>query len=127
MPPAGAAAARAVPSLRCCRFSPLSRSRVRRDFDPHRSMIAGFLPRAHVTVDLGSFQSFRNTRAKKKVVNAKSGIAGEGVAKIVPESIDPLVRMKCSQGIRPALRYENAVSRRTSGRNNASSRQRSGL
>src|ERR1700680_2960215 len=80
-----------------------------RKFDPCRRVIAGLFPSAHVAVDACRFEALRYGRAEQQMVDARSGVAAVSVPKIVPEGIDTLVRMECSQRIGPALADEASV------------------
>ena len=40
------------------------------------------------------------------MVDAQAGVADPGVPEVVPEGVDAFVRVKCAQGVGPALRDE---------------------
>jgi hypothetical protein len=61
------------------------------------------------------------------VVDADAGVAGEGVAPIIEEGEDRLVRVEGAERVGPALSEQPVESARGSGWNRASSVQRSGL
>src|SRR5688572_28788944 len=73
-------------------------------------MIAGLVPRAHVTVDLRSSQSVRHTWAAEKVINAKSSIAGEAMIESASKSdIRLRTRIRRSRAFCSAITHGTAI------------------
>src|SRR5687767_9667676 len=73
------------------------------NFHPHRSVVAGFLPAARGSVDAGSLQALRERGAEQGMIDADAGGSLERVPPIMPEGVDPFVRMQPAQRIGPAL------------------------
>ena len=90
-------------------------------------MVAGLLAGANAAIDAGRLEPFRRRGVEQQMVDADAGIAGEGVAPIIPEGEDRLARMKMADGVGPALGQEPPYWARGSGWKRASSSQRSGL
>ena len=84
------------------------RARIR-ELDPGRCVIAGLFPSAHIAVDACRFKSLRYRRTEQDMVDAQSCVAAVGVPEIIPEGIDTLVRMECSQRVGPALGDEASI------------------
>lgn len=89
-------------------------------------MIARLFPTAHIAADAGSFKTLPDVGAEKKMIDAQSGIARERIPEVLPERVDAFVRIEIAHGIGPSRSTSAAWALRTSGRNSASSRQRSG-
>ena len=98
-----------------------------RQLDPHRSMIARLFTPSFGAIHAGADQTFSYLRTQQQMIDAQPGIAGKGVAEIIPERVDALagcsVRSASVQPCATSWRYASRVS----GRNNASLTQRSGL
>jgi hypothetical protein len=89
-------------------------------------MIARFLAGANMAVDARRFRAHGGDGIEQQMVDADAGVAGEGVAPIIPEGEDPLIGVELADGVGPAL-LQQADWARGSGWNRASSSQRSGL
>ena len=61
------------------------------------------------TVDPGREQTAGNRRAQQQVIDAQPGVAGKRVPEILPERVDPLIRVERPQRVGPALRDQAAV------------------
>ena len=72
-------------------------------------MVAGLFPAAGVGVDAGGFEPPGRDRVEQQVVDADAGVAGEGVAPIIPEGEDRLVGMEMADGVGPALLQQPAI------------------
>src|SRR5207248_5491832 len=72
--------------------------------DPHRRMIARLVASADIAIDVSPRQPRCQRRAQEKMVDGKARGALEGVAQVLPESLDALSRMHGADGIDPALR-----------------------
>ena len=57
-------------------------------------MIARMLAAAHVAVHAGGNKALRQRRAEQKMIDAQTGVADEGVTKILPKRIGALARMQ---------------------------------
>ena len=120
----GAALFGDLPQLRCR----LRRSDDRRQLDPDRRVIAGLLPAAHLAIDARRDETLRDRRVQEKVVDAEAGIRAARRSGSSPRTC----RSRSSgwslrtASVQPCLAsLWNAA--RVSGRNSASSTQRSGL
>src|ERR1700736_4663784 len=80
-------------------------------FNPNRSMVARFLPAAHVPIDSGGPQASRNEGIEKEVIDAQTRIASVRVTEVVPESVDAFVRMKHANRVYPTLREQPVIGR----------------
>src|SRR5690242_6981153 len=67
--------------------------------DPRWRVIAGFQPAPHFTVDACRDEHLSRGGVQQKMVNPYPGITGVRIAKVVPESVDRLVRMEFPDGI----------------------------
>jgi hypothetical protein len=67
-------------------------------------MIARLVAAAHVTVHAGCVKTLRQWRTEQQMIDAQTGVATEGVPEILPERVDPLIRMQSPQRVGPALR-----------------------
>ena len=94
---------------------------------PGRRMVAGLLAGAKSGVDAGRREALRRDGIEQQMVDADAGVAGEGVAPIIPEGVDGLVGVEMADGVGPALAEQAPYWARGSGWNKASSSQRSGL
>ena len=72
-------------------------------------MIARVLSGSCELVDTAAPQARFERGADQEVINAKPGISGKGVAEILSEGVDPLIRMKMPDGIRPTLRDQICI------------------
>jgi hypothetical protein len=72
-------------------------------------MVARLLPATRLAIDVGRDEAVGDRRAEQQMVDAEPGVAGERVSKVVPERVDPLVRMQRAQRVGPALLDETAV------------------
>ena len=84
-------------------LSRLGRFRLIGELDPSRGVVAGLLPSAYIAINARCRQTMDNGRAQQQVVNAKPGISGVSIPKIVPEGVDALARVARPQRIGPAL------------------------
>src|SRR5450432_2392596 len=74
--------------------------------NPRRRMIARALLAADPGVHTGSVQPLRQTPVEQKMIDAQPGIGLPVLAEVIPESINPLARMKTANRIGPALREQ---------------------
>lgn len=72
-------------------------------FDPDWRMITRVRPAADVTVHFGSHKPISKITAHQNMIETKASVAPEGVAEIIEECVDPLVRMKSADCICPSL------------------------
>src|SRR6185295_5155458 len=75
-------------------------------FNPDRSMIAGFFPTPHMTINAGGFEAAFKLRVEQKMINAQSGIPSIGIPEIVPERIYYFIRIKFPDCISPSLGFQ---------------------
>ena len=66
-------------------------------------MITRVRPAAEVTVHFGSHKPISKITAHQNMIETKASVAPEGVAEIIEECVDPLVRMKSADCICPSL------------------------
>ena len=66
-------------------------------------MIAGMLKAPRRAVDPGRDQAASNRRAQQQMIDAQPGIAGKRVPEILPEGVDPLVRIERAQRVGPPM------------------------
>ncbi|MNP85742.1 hypothetical protein D3C76_1856210 [compost metagenome] len=66
-------------------------------------MVAGLGPVADPGIHPSGLEVRRELRVEQQVVDTQPGIARPVVAKIVPEGVDPLIRVQMTQRIGPAL------------------------
>jgi hypothetical protein len=93
-------------------------------FDPDGRVIACPLAAPHIAIDHGRDQAVGDGRAQQKMIDAQPGVAGKGVPKILPESVDPLIRVESPQRVGPALLDKSAIGLSHLGpKNRASSTQ----
>ena len=79
-------------------------------FDPDGRMVARLFPTSSLAVDFGSDQSVGQRRTEQEVVDAKSGIAREGVSEILPEGVYALVWVERPQSVGPTVIDQAAIS-----------------
>jgi hypothetical protein len=69
-------------------------------------MVTGFLPTADFAVHAPGAELLSGPSVEQKMVDADACIADVGIAEIVPEGVDRLVRVQFPDGIRPSLREQ---------------------
>src|SRR3954452_8118288 len=69
-------------------------------------MIAGFFPTAYFAFDACGREYLRRGRVQQKVIDADAGIASVCVAEIIPERVDGVCWIECSECVSPALGKE---------------------
>lgn len=83
-------------------------------------MITGVLPGTRKLVDTARGQPFTQGRAEQEMIDTKAGVARERLPEILPEGINPLVRMQQAESVRsshgdqlgiggPHLRIEQGI------------------
>src|SRR5690606_12736950 len=100
------------PALRRACWATWTRGPLRAvDLDPDRRMVARLVARPKARVDAGGLEPPDERRTHEQMIDAQPGVAGESVAKVIPERVDALGRMERTQRIRPALRDDRLVGR----------------
>ena len=66
-------------------------------------MIARPFAGPHIAVDAGGDQAAGKGRAQQQMIDAQSGVAAKGFPEILPERVDPLIRVQSAQRVGPAL------------------------
>src|SRR3712207_623348 len=90
-----------------CSGSPAARRfRFFTELYPNRCVVAGFLPPSDFAVHVCADKALRKRRAQKQMIDPEPRIAPPGVSEIVPECVDPLVRVEFAKRIEPALTNE---------------------
>lgn len=75
-------------------------------FDPYRSMIAGFFPAANMFIYGSLPEQFFSGCVQQEMVYAQTSVAAIGIAEIVPECIDHFIGVEFSYGVCPTLGHE---------------------
>src|SRR5688500_903426 len=75
-------------------------------FNPHRGMVARFLPASNIMVDTRRNQAFVQRWIEQEMIDTQAGISPVGIPEIVPKRVDCFVRIKFSYRIGPTLVYQ---------------------
>ena len=67
-------------------------------------MVAGFFPAASLAIHLGRDEPAGEGWAEQKMIDPQPGVSRISISEEFPERIDPLVRVKRAQRIKPTLR-----------------------
>src|SRR5215218_5888209 len=81
------------------------------ELDPGRGVVACLVPASHVPVDAGGDKASRHRATEKKMIEPQAGVAAPGVPEVIPEGIDPFVRMERAYSVGPALIDEAAIGK----------------
>src|SRR5580693_1989783 len=72
-------------------------------------MITALFPATYIAIDAACDEARREIWAQEKMIDAQSGIAGEGVPEILPECVDALFGMELPDRICPTLFHEIGI------------------
>jgi hypothetical protein len=77
---------------------------------PRWRMVAGARLPAHPTIHTRFHEFWRDVRVQQQVIDTQSGVRFPMSAEIIPERIDPLVRIAGAKSIDPPLREQTLVA-----------------